>query len=91
MWYYFIMQIKPRETQGSALTRKGQITVPKALRDAFGWKPGTRLAFVREKDGVKVVLAGQEDPGEALVRRSKGIATGGLTTEDIMHMTRGED
>ena len=85
------MQTKTKGTQGSALTRKGQVTVPKALRDAFGWKPGTRLAFVREKDGVKVVLAGQENPGDALVRRSKGLATSGLTTAEIMRMTRGDE
>lgn len=85
------MQPKPKEIHRSALTRKGQVTVPKELRDAFGWKPGTRLAFVREKDGVKVVLAGEENPGEAFVMRSRGIATSGLTTDEIMHMTRGED
>ena len=84
------MQTRVKEIHQSALTRKGQVTVPKALRDAFGWKPGTQLAFVREKDGVKVVLAGQEDPGEALVIRSKGIATNGLTTDEIMCMTRGD-
>lgn len=77
--------------KGSSLTTKGQITVPKAMRDAFGWKPGTRLTFVREKDGVKIVAVEMDDPGAALVRRSKGIATTGVTTDAVMRMTRGED
>jgi antitoxin PrlF len=85
------MQATKNQREGSALTRKGQITLPKVMRDAFGWKPGTRLAFVHETDGVKIVPAGQDSPGEALVRRSKGIATSGLTTDEIMCLTRGED
>jgi antitoxin PrlF len=83
------MQTKTRRKTGSALTTKGQVTLPKSMRDAFGWKPGTRIAFVREKDGIKLVVAGQDDPGEALVRRSRGIATVQLTTDQIMRMTRG--
>jgi antitoxin PrlF len=73
------------------MTSKGQITVPKAMRDAFGWKPGTKLAFVREKDGVKIVALMDEDPGAALVRRSRGIAATGMSTDEIMQLTRGED
>jgi AbrB family looped-hinge helix DNA binding protein len=69
---------------------KGQITVPKALRDAFGWKVGTRIDFVREADGVRLVRAGTHAPGAALVRRSKGIASTRMTTGEIMRMTRGD-
>ena len=41
----------------STMTVKGQVTVPKELRDAFGWKVGDEVAFLREKDGVKIVRA----------------------------------
>jgi AbrB family looped-hinge helix DNA binding protein len=65
--------------------------VPKAARDAFGWKPGTRLTFVREKDGVKIIAVEMDDPGAALVRRSKGMATTSVSTDEVMRMTRGEN
>ena len=89
-WYYFGMR-KKMDRKASALTIKGQITLPKAMRDAFGWKPGTRLTFVREIDGVKIVPAGQGSPGKALVQRSRGIATRQVSTDEVMRMTRGED
>ena len=61
------------------------------MRDAFGWKPGTKLAFVREKDGVRIVALAAEDPGAALVRRSRGIAATSMSTDEIMRLTRGDD
>ncbi|NJM39309.1 MAG: AbrB/MazE/SpoVT family DNA-binding domain-containing protein [Anaerolineae bacterium] len=85
------MQAIRTRRQESVLTRKGQITLPKAMRDAFGWKPGTRLAFVHEVDGVKIVSVGRDSLGEALVRRSRGIATRSLTTDEIMRQTRDDD
>ena len=39
----------------STMTVKGQVTVPKEFRDEFGWKPGDAMAFVHQKDGVKIV------------------------------------
>lgn len=86
----FIMQAKTQKK--NHLTIKGQITVPKAMRDAMGWTTRTDLAFRQEKDGIKIIARKEkEDPGEALVRRSLGIAKGGMTTDEIMAMTRGED
>jgi antitoxin PrlF len=35
----------------SKITSKGQVTVPKAIRDALGVGPGDRLAFRIEEDG----------------------------------------
>lgn len=33
---------------------KGQIVVPKELRDEYAFAPGCEVEFVREKDGVKI-------------------------------------
>src|SRR5256885_59806 len=49
----------------STMTVKGQVTVPKELRDAFGWKVGDEVAFLREKDGVKIVRAERQRRGRA--------------------------
>lgn len=35
----------------AAVTSKGQITIPKEIRDALHLHPGVRVDFVREKDG----------------------------------------
>jgi len=63
----------------STMTVKGQVTVPKELRDAFGWKVGDEVAFLREKDGVKIVRAERQRRGRK------------LTTDRLMAMTRGEE
>lgn len=41
----------------SKLTSKGQITVPKDVRDALGVHPGDRLAFTIRRDGTVTVAA----------------------------------
>jgi AbrB family looped-hinge helix DNA binding protein len=38
----------------SRLTIKGQVTLPKELRERFSLQPGSRVAFEEEADGIKV-------------------------------------
>lgn len=40
--------------QRARLTRQGQITVPKAVRDALGARPGDEIEFMRQGDGFVV-------------------------------------
>ena len=73
------------------MTVKGQVTVPKDLRDAFGWKVGDELAFLREVDGVKIVPAPRRRRGRAIVERLKRAPwKQRLTTDRLMAMTRGK-
>jgi AbrB family looped-hinge helix DNA binding protein len=74
------------------VTVKGQVTIPKPIRDRLGLTPGSRVAFDIDPDG-KVVLRKAEAPAGAGDRfeRLLGRATGGLTTDEVMAMTRGED
>lgn len=39
----------------STMTTKGQVTIPKPIRDAMGVGPGDRVRFTRRPDGVIVV------------------------------------
>jgi AbrB family looped-hinge helix DNA binding protein len=44
------------------ISEKGQVTIPKPLREAFGIRAGDRLEFVAERDGIKVRRRLDEDP-----------------------------
>jgi antitoxin PrlF len=74
----------------STMTVKGQVTVPKELRDTFGWKPGDEVEFVLEADGVKLVRPRRRGKGEQVVARLRGAAWNrALSTARLMAMTRG--
>lgn len=73
------------------VTTKGQVTIPQAIRDRFGFLPETEVEFV-EVDGVVTVVradAAGGDRADRLVEALRGRATSGLTTEEILAMTRG--
>lgn len=76
------------------ITSKGQVTIPKEIRDEFGLLPGTEVEFVAEGTEVKVrKVKGGRTRGQEIVDHLRQ-ANGGdipLTTEEIMRMTRGED
>ena len=52
----------------ATLTSKGQITIPKEVRDALGVGAGDRLEFVAQEKGVYKVVAATRD-----VRHLKGM------------------
>ena len=74
------------------LNQKGQVTIPKRLRDHLGLKPGAAIKFGISDDG-RVLLDIQRaaKDGKNPFRSIRGSATAQLTTEQIMAMTRGED
>lgn len=48
----------------SRLTSKGQVTIPKPVRDRLGLQPGDEVEFVASPDGVRVRRRAQTDPFE---------------------------
>ncbi len=76
---------------GHALTVKGQVTVPKAMREHMGVKQGQELEFVAQPGGQVLMF-----PAKPAVRKEnpflKWMGTGisGMTTEEILNETRGE-
>jgi len=79
----------------TTVTTKGQVTIPKEVRDLLGITPGTSVTFEMADDG-RVVLrktdAGTRGPKPpSRFARLRGSATAGLTTDEIMALTRGED
>jgi antitoxin PrlF len=64
----------------SAVTTKGQTTIPKAIREHLNLKPGDRVKFFLHPDGTVVLLP--KLPASAL----RGIIKGGrraVTIEDM--------
>jgi len=75
----------------TTLTQKGQVTIPKHVRDHLGLRPGSRLNFRVGPDGrafLEPVEASPARPSPFAALR--GTANVGLSTEDILALTRGE-
>ena len=74
----------------TTVTSKGQVTIPKPMRDRLGIKPGSAVEFELAPDGrvVLVKVGGRRRASrfEAL----RGSAGPGLSTDEIMALTRGE-
>lgn len=75
----------------SNLTSKGQVTVPKNVREYLGLRPGAPVTFERLASG-EVVL--RPSNRRTKVRRSifariRGRATVKMSTEEILALTRG--
>ena len=72
------------------VTEKGQITIPKDLRDALGIGAGTEVEFERRKDTIIVRKSSREPSrGRQLAERLKGRGDVAMTTDEIMSLTRG--
>jgi antitoxin PrlF len=72
------------------MTTKGQVTIPKRLRDHLGLEPGSDVDFVLAEDGRVFVKADREAAGGRFARL-RGSAKTGLTTDELTALTRGED
>jgi AbrB family looped-hinge helix DNA binding protein len=71
------------------ITSKGQVTIPIELREETGLLPGTEVDFARDGDAVRLTRAKHAGGrGRGIVERLRGRATGGLSTEEIMALTR---
>jgi antitoxin PrlF len=71
------------------VTEKGQITIPKELRDALGIGAGTEVTFERADDALVVrKVEGGSNRGRELVNRLRGRGDVRLSTEEIMALTR---
>jgi len=74
------------------LTSKGQVTIPQALRRRYGLAAQTEVTFEAAEGGVliKPAAAPRLQRLKAALRRSRGSAETGLTTAEVMRLTRGE-
>lgn len=76
------------DSQMARVTSKGQVTVPKAVRDALGLVPGAEVEFVIE--GGEAILR-RRVPEEAFARWRGALRRRGQTrTDKLMRDLRGE-
>ncbi len=76
----------------TTVTSKGQVTIPKAVRDRLNIKPGSAVDFELAPDG-RVVLtkAGKKQaPPKSRFDRIRGSMKSDMTTDEIMALMRGD-
>lgn len=70
----------------TTVSEKGQVTIPKALRDRLGIRPGQVLDFREEKGRLVATKAAAQDSVEAVY----GILKLGRSTDDTVNSLRGK-
>jgi AbrB family looped-hinge helix DNA binding protein len=71
---------------------KGQVTIPLEIRERAGLSPDTEVRFEVEGNTVRILRDEKplEGRGRRLLERLRGRATAGLSTDEIMALTRTE-
>ena len=69
----------------AVVAERGQVTIPKPLRDKLGIRPGTALEFTA-KDGALVVRKTETDP----VSKVFGCLGGRIDTDRFIRSLRGD-
>lgn len=82
------------------VTEKGQVTIPKDIRDRLRIEAGSEVEFIERADGaVELVRTSDDSMREQALHRSldewfrqiEGTGDSGLSSDEIMSLTRGHD
>lgn len=73
-------------TKRAVVSEKGQVTIPKRLRDRMGIRPGQVLEFSEERGQLVATKAADEDPVASVF----GSLQLGRPTDDVIADLRGE-
>ncbi len=71
----------------ATVSEKGQVTVPKPLRERLDIRPGDQLDFAEEDGRLVALKSTREDPIDAVY----GSVDLGRSTDEIIHELRGDD
>jgi AbrB family looped-hinge helix DNA binding protein len=74
----------------STVTIKGQVTIPKPIREHLGIGPGSEVRFMRAADGTIILEPVVARPSASRFEKLRGHGGKGLSTDEIMALTRGE-
>jgi antitoxin PrlF len=80
------------KSMATNLTSKGQVTVPKRVRDYLGLKPGAAVTFHRLATGEIALRAAKSHarPRPSKFAKLRGRATVRMKTEEILALTRSD-
>ena len=72
------------------VTTKGQVTIPQDVRQAIGIGPGSEVEIVAREGHAEIRLVSAPQVGIlAVLDRMRGAAGPGMTTDEVMDLTRG--
>jgi antitoxin PrlF len=74
----------------ATVTAKGQITIPKEVRDLLDIRPGSKVEFRRNKDG-EFVIVKDGKKAQSRIAKMRGTARRNWTTDELMALLRGDD
>ncbi len=69
------------------VTTKGQVTIPRNVREKLGITPKTELNFI-EDNGRFYIVKAKEHKITREFQKLRGIATAQMSTNEIMNLTR---
>lgn len=72
------------------VTSKGQVTIPKDVRQRLGITPGSDVEFELDERGARLIRA-KASHGELIVRGMVGRGDVLMSTDEIMALTRGDE
>lgn len=68
-------------------TIKGQVTIPRNVRESLCIKPESEIDFIEDNGKFYIIKTGETAiTGE--LKKSRGVATSRMSTDEIMHLTR---
>jgi len=69
------------------VTTKGQVTIPRGVREALGISPETEIDFI-EDQGRFYIVKTNEPKVNGKFNKLRGIASSKMSTDEIMSLTR---
>ncbi len=75
----------------TTVTSKGQVTIPVAVRTRLGIRSGDAVSFEMAADGQVMLRKVEGHAPQSRFEALRGRAGAGLSTDEIMALTRGED
>jgi AbrB family looped-hinge helix DNA binding protein len=81
------MVLQNKEVLNMRVTTKGQVTIPRNVREILGIVPETEVEFQEDNGRFYIV---KESKGKPTTKFTKlrGIATAKMSTDEIMNLTR---
>ena len=69
------------------VTTKGQVTIPRNVREVMGIVPGTNIDFI-EDNGRYFIVKTPKRKSTNKFKRFRGVAIAKMTTDEILSLTR---